>query len=360
MTTTTTTFRRAERKKAKLRLALFGPAGSGKTYSALRIAKGIGGRVALIDTEAGSGELYSAQFEYDVLQIAAPFAPEKYIEAIHAAEAAGYATVIIDSLSHAWAGAGGILDIQGKAADKVKNSYTAWRDVTPRHNELVESILQAGLHVIVTLRSKTEYVLETNDKGRQVPRKVGLAPVQRDGLEYEFTCCVEVDESHESRFSKDRTSLFSGKDWAPLTEETGAKLLAWLEGGADAPAPAPAAAKPAAAPQTPGAAPPADPERAALLAWLWKVASGLGVKSGDFGKWCAAQMKDAGVDADSIGTHEGREKMRRHVEKRFVAKPEAEPAPASASAPEPARAPSGASYGTAIGTTPDAADPIPF
>lgn len=226
-------FIKAERKKARLRLGLFGPAGSGKTYSALRIAKGLGGRIAMIDTEAGSGELYSKQFDYFTQQIAAPFTPEKYIEAIRAAEAEGFATVVIDSLSHAWAGTGGILDIQGKAADKSRNSYTAWRDVTPRHNELVEAILQSKCHVIVTMRSKTEYVLEEDERGKKVPKKVGMAPVQRDGMEYEMTVCAEIDDKHEARFSKDRTAMFSKQDWTQLTEETGEKLRAWLEDGKD-------------------------------------------------------------------------------------------------------------------------------
>lgn len=129
-------FKKAERKKAKLRLAIAGPAGSGKTYSSLLVAFGLGGRVAMIDTENHSGELYSHLGDYDVAVIDPPFVPEKYTEAIREAERLGYDTIIIDSLSHAWAGQGGLLDIHGHIADKSGNSWSAWRQVTPRHNEL--------------------------------------------------------------------------------------------------------------------------------------------------------------------------------------------------------------------------------
>ena len=140
-------FHKAERKKSRLRLAIAGPAGSGKTYSALLIAFGIGGRVAMIDTERGSGELYAHLGDYDVCVITPPFTPEKYIEAIHEAEQAGYNVIIIDSLSHAWAGEGGLLDIHGHLADRSGNSWSAWRKVTPKHNQLVEAMLQSPCHI---------------------------------------------------------------------------------------------------------------------------------------------------------------------------------------------------------------------
>jgi hypothetical protein len=150
-------FRKAERRKARLRLGIAGPSGSGKTYSALLIAFGLGGKVALIDTENGSGDMYPHLGDYDVLTLRAPFTPDKYIEGIREAEKAGYSTVIIDSLSHAWAGEGGLLDQHGKIADSGKgNSYTAWRSITPKHNALVEAMLQSSCHVIATMRTKTE------------------------------------------------------------------------------------------------------------------------------------------------------------------------------------------------------------
>lgn len=224
-------FHRAERRKAKLRLALAGPAGSGKTYSALLIAFGLGGRTAMIDTERGSGDLYAHLGNYDVCSLDAPFTPEKYIEAIRAAESAGYDTIIIDSLSHAWAGPGGVLDIQGHAADKSGNSWTAWRQVTPRHNDLVDAILLSKCHIIASIRSKMDHV-QTVENGKTVVKKVGMNPIQRDGMEYEFTVFMDLDLSHTASASKDRTMLFDGQVFKP-TPETGKMLQEWLESGAE-------------------------------------------------------------------------------------------------------------------------------
>lgn len=230
-------FRKAERCKAKLRLGITGPAGSGKTYSALQIAFGIGGRVAVIDTENRSADLYAHLGEYDVCTIEAPYTVQKYLAAINEAESLGYDILIIDSLTHAWAGEGGLLDQQGKIADSGKgNSYTAWRQVTPWHNKLVDAILQSPCHIIATMRSKMEYVLSTNDKGKQEPKKVGMAPVQRDGMEYEFTTVFDLSHNHAAQASKDRTGLFDGQIFTPSTD-TGKMLLDWLESGADAPEP---------------------------------------------------------------------------------------------------------------------------
>ena len=239
-------FRKAERRKAKLRLGIVGPAGSGKTYSALLIAKGLGGRVAVIDTENGSADLYANVMEYDVCTLEAPYTVQKYLTAIDEAEKAGYETLIIDSLTHAWAGEGGLLDQQGKIADAGRgNSYTAWRQITPLHNRLVEAMLTSKCHVIATMRSKTEYVLEADDKGRQVPKKVGMAPVQREGMDYEFTTVFDLSLTHNATVSKDRTSLFDGQIFKP-DEQTGKALLEWLESGADVPEVKPAQqAKPA-------------------------------------------------------------------------------------------------------------------
>lgn len=215
-------FRKAERKKAKLRLAIMSPSGFGKTYSALRIAKGLGGKIAVLDTETGSADLYAKDFTYDVLQMNAPFEPQKYIMAIKAAEEAGYDVLIVDSLSHSWAGTGGLLDTHGAIADKGGNSFTAWRSVTPMYQELVDAILQSKLHIIVTLRSKTDYAMD----GGKVT-KVGLAPVIRDNFEYEMTVCFDLDKEHNGHTSKDRTGLFVNRI-IPMTEEVGSQLLGWL------------------------------------------------------------------------------------------------------------------------------------
>lgn len=226
--------RKAERRKAKLRLGIAAPSGAGKTYSALLMAFGLGGKVGLIDTEHGSGDLYAHLGEYDIISIEAPYTVKKYSEAIKAFEDAGYGTIIIDSLTHAWAGDGGLLDKQGKLADRGTNSFAAWRTITPEHNALVDSMLRSPCHIIATMRSKQDYVLETNDKGKQQPKKVGMAPVQREGLEYEFTVMLDIDMNHIANASKDRTSLFDGQ-YFKITQDTGKTLLAWLEDGAEAP-----------------------------------------------------------------------------------------------------------------------------
>jgi|GEM_PF-332406 len=220
-------FHKAERKKGKLRLGIAGPAGSGKTYSALLIAFGLGGRVAMIDTERGSGELYDHLGAYDVCTIEAPFEPRKYVEAIHTAEDLGYETIIIDSLSHAWVGQGGLLDVHGHIADKTGNSWSAWRQVTPKHNELVDAMLQSRCHVIAAMRSKMEYT-QVEENGKKQVKKLGMSPIQRDGMEYEFTVLIDLDHHHTATATKDRTTLFDGQYFVP-TVETGKTLLAWLE-----------------------------------------------------------------------------------------------------------------------------------
>lgn len=223
--------RKAERKKAKLRLGIAAPSGAGKTYSALLLAFGLGGKIGLIDTEHGSGDLYAHLGDYDIIGIEAPYTVPKYLQAIKAFEQAGYSTIIIDSLSHAWAGDGGLLDKQGKIADSGKaNGFAAWRTITPEHNALVEAMLRSSCHIIATMRAKQEYVLEMNDKGKQTPKKVGLAPVQREGMEYEFTVMLDVDMNHVASASKDRTSLYDGQHFK-ITPDTGKALLEWLEMG---------------------------------------------------------------------------------------------------------------------------------
>jgi len=216
-------FRKAERKQSKLRLALIAPSGFGKTYGALRIATGLSGKIAVLDTENGSADLYAKSFEYDVLTMSAPYLPEKYVMAIKAAEEAGYNTLIIDSISHAWSGEGGSLDKHGALADKGGNSWAAWRKVTPDHNRLVEAMIQSKINIIVTMRTKTDWIVGDDKK----PVKVGLAPVQRDGLEYEFTTVFDLDSSHNGHCSKDRTGLFDNKI-TPITEQVGIDLNKWL------------------------------------------------------------------------------------------------------------------------------------
>jgi hypothetical protein len=226
-------FKKAERKKAKLRLAICGTSGSGKTFSALKIATGLGGKIAMLDTENGSGELYANDFDYDTASLTAPYSPDRYIRIINEAENAGYNVLIIDSLTHAWAGDGGLLDIKGKIDDRGGNSFTNWRTVTPQHNKLINAILKSNMHIICAMRSKTAYVIQENEKGKQIPVKIGLAPVQREGMDYEFTVVLDIaGDGHIATSSKDRTGLFSGRYFTPEVSD-GKKLIEWLETGRD-------------------------------------------------------------------------------------------------------------------------------
>lgn len=231
-------FEKAMRKKAKLRLALTGPSGSGKTYSALLVAKGIGGRIAVIDTEKGSASLYSDVAEFDVLELDPPFTPERFIEAISAAEQAGYDSLIIDSITHEWGGVGGCLELVDTIA-KTKfrgNSWSAWSEINPRHRSFLDAILRSSMHIIATMRSKTE-TAQVEENGRKKVAKLGMKSEQRDGVEYEFTTVLDIGhETHHAIASKDRTKLFSNADPVVLSEQTGKQLLNWLESGAVNPA----------------------------------------------------------------------------------------------------------------------------
>jgi AAA domain len=238
--------RKAERRKSKLRLALVGPTGSGKTFSALQLAFGLGTRIGMIDTEHGSGDLYADLGDYDVITLEPPYTVAKYRDAIRAFEEAGYDTIIVDSLSHAWSGEGGLLDKQGQLENsgKYRNSFATWREITPEHNKLVEQMLGSPAHIVATMRTKTEYVVERDDRGKNSVRKIGLSPVQRDGVEYEFTLVMDVAENHHARASKDRTSLFDG--WSDrIGPQTGRMLRDWLDKGSEPVRAMPASVAPA-------------------------------------------------------------------------------------------------------------------
>lgn len=229
-------FTKAVRRKAKLRLALTGPSGSGKTYGALMIAKGIGGKIAVIDSEHGSASLYSHLCEFDTLELAPPYSPERYIEAIKTAEKAGYDVIVIDSTTHEWSGSGGCLEInEHTAQSKFRgNTWSAWNDTTPRHRAFIDAMLQSSAHIIATGRSKTE-TAQTEEGGRKKVVKLGMKTEQRDGFEYEFTAVLDlIHAGHYATASKDRTGLFAG-DPKVIGESTGAMLREWLESGAEAP-----------------------------------------------------------------------------------------------------------------------------
>ena len=236
-------FQRAERQRVWLKMAVTGPSGSGKTYGALRMGFGLGKKIALIDTENGSGSLYADLGEYDVMEIEAPFTVAKYAAAIKDAVAAGYDVLIIDSLSHAWTGDGGLMDQKTARDARGGNSFTNWGEIGKIYEQFKTALLQSPIHIIGTMRSKQDYVIETDTRGKSTPRKVGMAPIQREGFEYEFTTVFDVDMTHTSATSKDRTGLFTD-EIGQLSEDHGRRLSAWLAGGA-APTLKPAAPEPA-------------------------------------------------------------------------------------------------------------------
>ena len=228
-------FTKATRTKSKLRIALQGPSGSGKTYGALLIAKGIGGKIAVIDTERESASLYTDIVDFDALSLDPPYSPERFLEAIKAAEKSGYDILVIDSITHEWSGSGGCLDInEATARAKYKgNTWSAWSDTTPRHRAFLDAIVGSPLHVIATMRSKTE-TAQSTDGGKTKVVKLGTKAEQREGAEFEFTTVLDlVHDGYFATVSKDRTRIFAGKDPKPITTETGVLLREWLDSGAE-------------------------------------------------------------------------------------------------------------------------------
>ena len=220
---------KAEKKQARIKMALQGPSGSGKTYSSLLLAYGLindWNDIAIIDTENYSAHLYSKLGGYNVLNLPAPFSPENYIQAIEECEKEGAKVIIIDSISHEWEGQGGILETHSSMTG---NSFTNWNKLTPRHNAFVQRILQSPCHIIATIRTKQDYVLSEKN-GKYVPEKVGLKGVTRDGLDYEFTLVFDLDIKHYATVSKDRTSVFDGSPQFVITPGTGMRILSWCLG----------------------------------------------------------------------------------------------------------------------------------
>ena len=219
--------RQSSKKQAKMKLALAGCAGSGKTMSSLLLAYGMTNnwsKIAVIDTENGSADLYSNLGNYNVLNLKSPFMPENYIKAIEVCEDAGMEVIIIDSISHCWEY---ILEFHSQMAG---NSFTAWGKLTPRVTAFVQKILNSNCHIISTMRTKQDYVLNEKN-GKLVPEKVGLKTIMRDGIDYEFTIVLDVDMKHFAKASKDRTNLFADKPEFVITSETGKAILDWCNEG---------------------------------------------------------------------------------------------------------------------------------
>lgn len=233
-----TMFKPATREKLKLRMAIDGPSGSGKTFTALRAAFTLGQRVAVADSEHRSAAKYVGlspdgfPWQFDVCELS-HFAPTTYAQVIKEAEAAGYDVLIIDSLSHAWDGVGGALDQVDRKAGSGGNSYTAWKDVTPQHRDMIEAILGCKMHVISTMRTKMGYVLEPDAKGKMVPKKVGMETVQRQGMEYEFDVVVDMDVEHLAKVTKSRCPEIDGLCSMKPGPEFFSPLVRWLNTGAE-------------------------------------------------------------------------------------------------------------------------------
>jgi DNA polymerase III delta prime subunit len=214
-------FKPATRSQTKARVLLAGPSGSGKTRAALEIAHGLGARIAVIDTENRSASLYVGLngITFDVCELQPPYSYQKYLEAMTACFGArAYDVLVIDSLTHVWSGEGGALETVDRKANG-GNAFTAWKDVTPQHNRLLTALSSSPIHLLCTVRTKTSYVLEEreNRQGRLVstPRKVGMAPIFREGVEYEFSVQLDINLDHEVTVSKTRITELDGTRFAP-------------------------------------------------------------------------------------------------------------------------------------------------
>jgi len=278
-------FRKAVKEDAKLRLALCGPSGSGKTYTLLKLATELGGPVAFIDTERGSARKYADLFEFDVLELSS-FDPMVLVRIIDQAAGAGYRVLCIDSLSHFWMGKDGELDRVDRISKAAGNSFAGWKQITPVHNALIDKLISAPMHILASMRSKTDWVLERDEKtGKTVPRKVGLAPVMRDGIEYEFDVFGDLDQENTLVITKTRCPKLSravlqkpGADLAGILKEWLAVAPAQAAATA-APAPQLAAktvSEPVAPPTAPGTPPPrelryeSDEPGSDAIAAMWK------------------------------------------------------------------------------------------
>lgn len=223
--------KKATRKQVKLRLGISAVSGGGKTYSALLLANGLvndWSKIAVIDTENGSASLYSHLGDFNVIELQAPYTPERYVEAIKACENAGMECIIVDSITHEWDGKGGLLEVHSQMTG---NSFTNWSSLTPRHQKFIDAILQSKCHVVTTVRRKTEYEMSKDSNNRTQVTKAGLKEVTRDGFEYELTINFNLDEKHNCTVSKDRTGLFVDKPFFTITKETGNIIKEWCNSG---------------------------------------------------------------------------------------------------------------------------------
>ena len=275
--------KKASKQAVHIKLCLTGASGSGKTLSALRMAKGLvneepladDNKIAVIDTENNSASLYSTEFKFSCIDMVPPHRAENFVQAVSQVVDAGFEVVIIDSGSHLWEG---VLDYKdqldkGGVGRSGNSSFTNWNQAGAKFKEAINAILQAKIHVIVCLRSKQEYVLEPNDKGKMVPRRLGMAPVFRDGAEFEFTTILDITFNNTAVGTKDRTRLFpSDRIITPhITEKIGEEIRGWLTGAAEpqpAPQPAPQPSPQLVAEPVPSASQPAIDELQGLMSQI--------------------------------------------------------------------------------------------
>lgn len=220
--------KKSQRQNQKIKMAIQGASGFGKTFSALQLAYGITNdwsKIAVIDSENGSSNLYSHLGQYKVLELENPHTPENYVQAIEICEKSEEVEVIIlDSISHCWEY---LLDYHANLSG---NSFQNWSKVTPRLKLFIDKILSSKCHVIATMRTKSEYVVNLKD-GKHVPEKLGMKQNFRDGIEFEFTVVLDLDLKNHASASKDRTQLFFGKPPFKITPDTGKLIKEWCESG---------------------------------------------------------------------------------------------------------------------------------
>lgn len=237
----TNPFAPATREATTARIALCGPSGSGKTYTALTLATALADKVAVVDTERGSASKYAPGkngdgFAFDTLS-PVTFDPRGLVKILGEAAAAGYGAIVVDSLTHYWSGPGGVLELVDDAAkgSRSGNSFAAWKSVRPYERQIVSALLGFPGHVIVTMRTKTEWVIEEDDRGRKAPRKVGMKPEQRDGIEYEFDIVADLDQDNTLMVTKSRCFQLSGAIVRKPDADLAKQITEWLDGGVDLP-----------------------------------------------------------------------------------------------------------------------------
>ncbi|MFI7448165.1 ATP-binding protein [Nonomuraea sp. NPDC049714] len=230
------TFEPATKDEAKARVALTGPTGSGKTYTALTIATVLGEKVAVIDTERGSASKYADEFSFNRLNLQS-FEPATLCQVLAVAASQGHDVAVIDSLTHFWSGTGGMLEQVDSAAKRGYggNSFGGWKEARPQERQMIDALVSYPGHVIVTMRSKTDYVIEEDQRGRKVPRKVGLKPEQREGIEYEFDIVGDLDHENTLVISKSRARTIAGRVVPKPGAEFAQEIAAWLGDGKPSP-----------------------------------------------------------------------------------------------------------------------------